>query len=80
MQSGDNVNLPRPGVRRNFKTMRLELEAFQKHLVEVDSVIGELTRYQSTELESFWFIKRLILKKMDELQNDIRKLEGAERT
>jgi len=72
VEIGDSHDSLRSKVR-NLETMRLELDAFQKHLAEVESVIGELITYHSTELESFWFIRRLILKNIDELRQEIEK-------
>ena len=72
MEAGDRFDSLQSKVK-DLETMRLELDAFQKHLAEVESVIGELITYHATELESFWFIRRLILKNIDELRQEIEK-------
>ena len=60
---------------RRAESLRLQLDAFQEHLAEVDSVIGDLIKYSSTELESFWLIRNLIVRRISELRNEFEKLE-----
>lgn len=73
MQADRDENLLLSAVRRT-ESLRLQLDAFNKHLAEVDSLIEDLTRYAPTELESFWLTRRLITKRIDELQSEINKL------
>ncbi len=66
-----------PSTLGRAESLRLQLDAFQKHLAEVDSVIGDLTKYSSTELESFWLIRKLIVRRTSELRNELEKLEDG---
>jgi len=42
-----------------------------------DSVITDLVKYGPAELESFWLIRRLIVKRIGQLQNEIKETESA---
>ena len=61
---------------KNAESLRQQLRTFQEHLAEVDAVIGELTKHSSPEVESFWLIRTLIVRRMTALRSEI---EGANR-
>ncbi len=77
MQTGDDENLLLAAVK-NLESLKVQLYTFQGHLEQVKSVLGEMVKYSSTELESFRLIRNLIMRKIGDLKAEIEKLEQEE--
>ena len=76
MQTDDDTNILLSRVRYP-ESLKLQLNVFQAHLTEVNSVIQSLSRYSPTEVDSFWFIKKLIVAKIKQLKKQIATIEKS---
>ena len=63
MQTDDDTNLLLSRTRYP-ESLKLQFDAFQAHLIEVESVIQSLYEYFPTEVDSFLFIRKLIVAKI----------------
>ena len=72
----DDTNLLLSRVRYP-ESLKLQLDAFQAHLTEVESVIQSLYKYSPTEVDLFLFIRKLIVAKIEQLKKQIATLEKS---
>jgi hypothetical protein len=74
IQANDDFSLPlfRTG---DPESLRFQLEAFQTHLNEIESVIPSLSKFCPEEVESFLLIRKLVNVKIEQLKHQIKMLE-----
>ena len=74
MQTDEDVNLLLSQARYP-ESLKLQLDVFQAHLKEVESVLQSLYKYSPTEVDSYLLIRKLIVRKIEQLKKQIAALE-----